>query len=221
MAPVAARSQSAAPDGAHAAPEVPDNETELAILEAGSACLARFGNEKTSIQDVAYAAGLSRATIYRYFPDRATLLRAVTRHEQARLLQEVRSRAATTRSLEDALTIVVEVLAASARRFRTQEHLGNRDRGLAQYLLLERRDELQPLRELVAPYVERAYEAGELERDLEPEAAIEWIVFMLSMIPALPRSEVVDVDDPAVVGQFFARRLCRGLVPRRARRSRR
>jgi len=38
------------------------------ILEAGYACVARYGLAKTTVEDVARASGLSRATLYRYFP---------------------------------------------------------------------------------------------------------------------------------------------------------
>jgi AcrR family transcriptional regulator len=38
------------------------------ILEAAYACVARFGMGKTTVEDTAREAGLSRATVYRYFP---------------------------------------------------------------------------------------------------------------------------------------------------------
>src|SRR5207245_805979 len=38
------------------------------ILEATYACVARYGLAKTTVEDVARAARLSRATVYRYFP---------------------------------------------------------------------------------------------------------------------------------------------------------
>jgi len=38
------------------------------ILEATYACVARWGLSKTTIEDAAREAGLSRATVYRYFP---------------------------------------------------------------------------------------------------------------------------------------------------------
>ena len=67
--------------------EAPD--TRVRILEAGVACIARFGNEKTSIQDVAYTARVSRGTIYRYFEDRQTLLAAIGRYEAERMARAV------------------------------------------------------------------------------------------------------------------------------------
>jgi len=38
------------------------------ILQATYACVARWGVSKTTVEDAAREAGLSRATVYRYFP---------------------------------------------------------------------------------------------------------------------------------------------------------
>src|SRR3954451_25330670 len=38
------------------------------ILAATYACVARYGLAKTTVEDAAREAGLSRATVYRYFP---------------------------------------------------------------------------------------------------------------------------------------------------------
>jgi AcrR family transcriptional regulator len=50
------------PDGDRAA------ATRLRIVEATVRCIERWGLAKTSLEDVAVAAELSRATVYRYFP---------------------------------------------------------------------------------------------------------------------------------------------------------
>lgn len=39
------------------------------ILEAGVACLGRYGIAKTTVDDAAREAGVARATVYRHFPD--------------------------------------------------------------------------------------------------------------------------------------------------------
>jgi AcrR family transcriptional regulator len=191
--------------------QVVQNEVVQLILDAGSAWLTRFGNEKTTIQDVAQASGISRATIYRYFPGRAQLLQAITDYDQARQLQEVRIRAAAAASMEEAVAIAAEVLWVAALRFRTSEHLANRDRGLANYLVFQRADRSEWITELVRPYVQRAREAGELPSAVSPDDAIGWIVMNLSAIPMLPRSGILDVGDPPAVGRLLARRICRGL----------
>jgi AcrR family transcriptional regulator len=50
------------------------------LLDAAEKCFERFGIAKTTMEDVARAAGVSRATVYRYFADReALVLASVTR----------------------------------------------------------------------------------------------------------------------------------------------
>lgn len=45
-----------------------DGATRQRIIEATYVCVARWGLAKTTVEDAAREAGLSRATVYRYFP---------------------------------------------------------------------------------------------------------------------------------------------------------
>src|SRR5713101_6867082 len=55
------------------------------ILGATYACIARYGLAKTTMEDAAREAGLSRATVYRHFPGgRDELVREVIVWETAR-----------------------------------------------------------------------------------------------------------------------------------------
>src|SRR5689334_1463232 len=47
------------------------------VLDAAERCFARWGAAKTSIDDVAAEAGLSRATVYRHMGNRGELITAV------------------------------------------------------------------------------------------------------------------------------------------------
>jgi AcrR family transcriptional regulator len=47
------------------------------LIEAAGACIDRFGLAKTTIEDIAAEAHVSRATIYRYFPNRDDLVVSV------------------------------------------------------------------------------------------------------------------------------------------------
>src|SRR6476660_8543910 len=44
-----------------------NEHTRTRLLQATLSCVERWGLEKTSLEDVARQAGLSRATVYRYF----------------------------------------------------------------------------------------------------------------------------------------------------------
>src|SRR5262245_50757372 len=52
------------------------------ILEATLDVLGRSGPRKLSLSDVAAAAGVSRPTLYRWFPTKEALLEAFGRYEQ-------------------------------------------------------------------------------------------------------------------------------------------
>ncbi|GAB3898511.1 TetR/AcrR family transcriptional regulator [Kibdelosporangium lantanae] len=54
-----------------------EDEARRRIVEAATACIDRFGLAKTSLSDVATEAGVTRQTVYRYFPSLADILRAV------------------------------------------------------------------------------------------------------------------------------------------------
>ena len=64
------------------------------LLQATYGCVARWGFAKTTVEDAARAAGVSRATVYRYFPGgRDELFSAVVGWEFSRFfLEEVMER---------------------------------------------------------------------------------------------------------------------------------
>src|ERR687890_147806 len=68
--------------------------------------VARWGIAKTTVEDVARAAGVSRATVYRAFPGgKDVIFEAVVRRESARFLAAVTARLDAAETLEDAAVI--------------------------------------------------------------------------------------------------------------------
>lgn len=53
----------------------PFNETQQRILDAAIACVKQWGIEKTSLNDIAKQAGVTRPTVYSYFPNRNDVIR--------------------------------------------------------------------------------------------------------------------------------------------------
>jgi AcrR family transcriptional regulator len=85
------------------------------ILEATYACVARWGLSKTTVEDAAREAGLSRATVYRYFPGgRDELIDAVVSWQYlrffGRLYEEVRGAASLEEVLERGLAFARQAL---------------------------------------------------------------------------------------------------------------
>src|SRR5215470_10635744 len=57
------------------------------ILDAGEQCIRRLGLERFSMADVANQAGVSRGSVYRYFPDRDRLTHAVIERTAKRFVR--------------------------------------------------------------------------------------------------------------------------------------
>lgn len=75
------------------------------ILEATLGCVERQGLGKTSLEDVAHAAGLSRATVYRYFPGgRDEVISETIKFEIDRFLHQVEAAVADADGITEKLT---------------------------------------------------------------------------------------------------------------------
>ncbi len=98
---------------------IPDTEGDRArqrLITAAEACVDRYGVAKTTVEDVALAAGVSRATAYRYVSGRDEVILAVLMRELGRLAERIRQRSA--RSTDVRATVITEILYAvrSVRR---------------------------------------------------------------------------------------------------------
>jgi AcrR family transcriptional regulator len=84
------------------------------ILAAARQAIATKGPGKLTLSEVAAAAGVSRPTLYRWFPTKDDLFRALTEYERAQfdegLRQEIDAHRSPARQLEAALRFLVTYL---------------------------------------------------------------------------------------------------------------
>uniref|UniRef100_UPI000B128119 TetR/AcrR family transcriptional regulator n=1 Tax=Mycobacterium sp. UM_11 TaxID=1638773 RepID=UPI000B128119 len=73
------------------------------ILDAANECFAQLGIQRTSVQDVARMAKVSRGTIYRYFVDRDVLIQAAIEHGAQGFYREVAAAMAKKSTLAEQL----------------------------------------------------------------------------------------------------------------------
>ena len=97
------------------APPRAADRTRRAIIEAATAVLAH--DSGASLGEVARAAGVGRTTLHRYYPDRATLVRALSREAFEATEQAFVASALETGSATEALTRLVHELIALGDRF--------------------------------------------------------------------------------------------------------
>ncbi len=97
------------------------SSTRVRLVDGALSCLARQGIAKTTVDDIARAAGLSRATAYRAFPrGKEGILAAVVETEVARLFSSLAVVMGEAADLED---VLVAGMVESARWLRGHEPL--------------------------------------------------------------------------------------------------
>jgi AcrR family transcriptional regulator len=77
------------------------------ILDAAFHAVSDFGLSRVTVEDVAQRAGLSRQTVYRYFPSKDHLVTAMVSREEEKFLDGTRAAFATETDLQSAITNAV------------------------------------------------------------------------------------------------------------------
>ena len=98
-------------------------EVTAKVVEGALRAIARFGLTKLTVDDVAREAGISRATLYRYFPGRGAVLAAVVVSETERLQQGLDAALADVTTLAEALSAVAGYGARAFAGHQALQHL--------------------------------------------------------------------------------------------------
>lgn len=202
--------------GAAPAREVPGataSTTRDRIVDAGREAIRRFGLRRVSMADVAELAGVSRGSVYRYFPDRNTLVAAVLR----RVAQAfVESSAASVRRRRTLASQVAEAAVFIREHMRDESltipSMRDDDALLATLLAAHVDGLVAEWVEFWQPLLAGAAARGEVRQGLDHREAAEWIVRMMLSFAVMP-SVVIDLDDPEAVRRFVQEHIVRGLAP--------
>jgi AcrR family transcriptional regulator len=170
------------------------------ILEATYACVARYGLAKTTIEDAAREARLSRATVYRYFPGgRDQLLNEVIAWETARfflrLADAVNGATDFTHLLEEALLFAHRAV----EEHRVLQKILETEPGRLLPTLTVESARIRPLiSAFLVPFLER--ERGGRPSTLDTARATDYVARMvLSFIGAPGRWDLTDRDQVATL----------------------
>jgi AcrR family transcriptional regulator len=167
------------------------------LLDATLRCIARWGVAKTSLDDVAREARVSRATVYRSFPGgKDALLSTVLHVEVHRLLDRIRATVEAADTLEDALVAAItETGRTIADHAALQYLLANEPELVLPRFAFSQLDELLVVvRAVGAPLLARF-----LDSDLSAaERVAEWVARITLSYTLSPAPGVSTADEAAV-----------------------
>jgi len=184
------------------------DETRQRIVEAAYACVARRGVAKTTIEDIAREAGMSRATVYRAFPGgRDEVINATvawaTLDFFGRLYEQIESSASLEEMMERGIMFAYRSILEHEVLQRVMQTEPDK---LLPILTVESNRIREGIALVLAPYLE---ERG-LAPGVDPGDAADFLARMiLSYISAPGRW---DLEDPEQVARLVRSELLAGVV---------
>ena len=169
------------------------SSTRVRLVDGALRCLARQGIAKTTVDDIAREAGVSRATAYRAFPGgKDDILAAVVETEVARLFSYLAVVMGEAHDLED---VLVAGMVESARRLRAHQALSYllayEPGAVLPHLTFAGQDRvLLVAGDLAAPFFARWLEPEQASR------AAEWAVRIV-LAYCSDQTPATDLTDPA------------------------
>lgn len=169
------------------------------MLDAVKSCCERFGMAKVTVDDIADASGVSRATIYRLFPGGRDVLFEALRVRELNDFFDVL--AAETADIDEFDRLVVQLVVVATRELRADDHL-------ALMLASEPGDVLSQLTVDGVPRIIRvatAYLLPMLAPYLPRRRAVPFIDLLVRVTISyfLAPSEHVDLGDAASARKFL------------------
>lgn len=178
------------------------------ILEATYACVARWGIGKTTIEDAAREAGVSRVTVYRYFPGgRDELISEVVSFEYRRFFTRLYEEVQDAVSLEE---VMERGLAFAHRSIAEHEVLQRILETEPEVLLPKLTVEAQQTTELIADFLVPYLLVHGVAPGVDAREAAEFLARMVLSYIASPGSW--DLDDPKQVAELVRAELLGGMI---------
>lgn len=181
------------------------------LIDAAESCFQRYGVVKTTVEDVAAAAKVSRATVYRYFADRDELILGVLLREAGRFLDRLTTQINRAPSFDRA---VVDGVLFTVDAVRADENLAllfaPEAIGITTAIAGASEALFKLTAEFLRPFFEAARDSGQLRTGVDLDEAAEWTLrAVLSMLTVQGPVE----RRPAEQRRFLSTFLVPALVP--------
>ena len=193
----------------------PDSSTER-ILDAAVEQFKEFGLRRTSIEDVARAAGVARITVYRRFPGKEALIEAVLMREARRFLAELDSSVARGLKVEEQIADGFVIALRAANHPLVGRLLAADPEVTLPFLTVNAGPALALARGFLASRIREAKAKRLIPEDIEPEQVAE-VVVRLTLSFLLVRESCVAVDDAEEARRFARRHIAPLITGRKSR----
>lgn len=182
----------------------PDGEFDRRdqILEAANECFTQLGIQRTSVQDVARKANVSRGTVYRYFEDRNVLIDAAIEFGAQRFYREVASAMAKKNTLAEQVGAMAETHARILLDHRTRNRLMADDAELMRHMVSDGDTAVRRSTNFLEPYVRAARERGEVGTGVDVSAASEWLARIIWSFSTVNEAQTFDMSKPDTVRRY-------------------
>ncbi len=184
-------------------------EVRERILQATFDCVARWGLSKTTLEDAAREADVSRATVYRYFPGgREELIEAVVSWEYARFFTRLYEAVQSAGSLEEVMERGLRFAHRAIAEHEVLQRMLETEPGvLLPKLTVESEGTHTVIAAFLVPYLDR----HELAPGVDRGEAAEFLARMILSYIASPGRWTL--DDPDQVARLVRAELLAGIVP--------
>lgn len=162
-------------------PAIPTPSARERVIDAAYLCFDRYGLQKTTMDDVAAAAGCSRQTVYNNFATKADIVTAICMIEAGKLNEVVMRSVRTKRGLEGKITesimVTLRLGVTNPYIHRLIEPSEIRQRAM---------DPADPIHKAQcdrwAPLLQPAIERGEVAPDLNFDEMVSWLTMAQMML---------------------------------------
>ncbi len=165
----------------------PRQSVRQRVLETSKAIYSNATANGATMEEVAKAAGIGRATLYRHFNNRDDLLLAVLEAEAKAIAARVEKK---IRNIESPGEYIIEGMVQAVDEINNSELLGSifksGDGSMINRLLFESNRLTDIGLDIMLPVVQRAQQTGKLKADMDFDLLVEWILRILTSLVTVP-----------------------------------
>ena len=185
-----------------------DAEAIRLLLEAAERCITRRGSTNVAMIEVAEEAGVTRSTLYRYFPTRAQLVTALLLSRAEAFVSSSVAALPDPNSAHASLTrLILHPIETVGGTPLTEALFSRESEGLAVSVELESEAIFEIAYRHFGPVLARWHAAGQLQPDIDVTMTVRWIIALAVLLISSSWRQLSPTERTAFVDTYVARAL--------------